>query len=176
MSTKQVFKDQAADNPSVDLSLQIVHKSYVFSPETRPDIVQDFGEDLFDPTGFVPLEVMLEQQRIAGEKAMLQRSMFDFEDWKEIYLETEKPDFDDEFSVMEYIREIEQKKQKLLEERQAELNEDFAAFMQSRRKKNATTINDDVNSSPTVMNMQSGSADTAESQVGSGDTSPASTD
>lgn len=162
-----------ADN---DLSLEIVHKVYVLVGQASSVSEQDFGEDLFDPTGFVPFEVMLEQQRLAGEKAMLQRSMFDFEDWKDIYLETEKPDFDDDFSVMEYIREIEAKKQKLLEERQAEFNQEFAEFMQSKRKKSATTINDDADSSSTGMSSKSALAQSAEAQVGSGETSPASTE
>lgn len=171
MSVKGVLKDQSNGNSSVELPLQIVRKSYVFAPEVRSLIVQDFGEDLFDPTGFVPLEVMIEQQRIAGHKAQLQRSMFDFEDWKEIYLETEKPDFEDDFAVMEYIRAIEDKKSKLLAERQAEFDKDFAEFMQSKRK-NATTTNDDAKSS-TGQTQKSESAGTAEPQVGSGDTSPA---
>lgn len=107
---------------------------------------QDFGEDMFDPTGFVPLEVMIEQQRIAGRKALIQRSMFDFEDWKDIYLDTEPPvDFEDDFQVMEYIREIEDKKDKLFSERQQQLNQEFSEFLASKRKQNATTTtnNDD---------------------------------
>lgn len=171
MSVKDVLKDQSEGAPSVELPLQIVRKSYMFASEVRPVVEQDFGEDLFDPTGFVPLEVMIEQQRIAGYKAQLQRAMFDFEDWKEIYLETEKPDFEDDFAVMEYIREIEDKKSKLLAERQAEFDKDFAEFMQSKRK-NATTINDDAKLS-TGQTQKSVSAGTAESQVGSGESSPA---
>lgn len=171
MSVKDVLEDQSKGVPSVELPLQIVRKSYTFAPDVRPVVEQDFGEDLFDPTGFVPLEVMIEQQRIAGYKAQLQRAMFDFEDWKEIYLETEKPDFEDDFAVMEYIREIEDKKSKLLAERQAEFDKDFAEFMQSKRK-NATTINDDAKLS-TGQTQQSASAGTAESQVGSGESSPA---
>lgn len=112
---------------------------------------QDFGEDMFDPTGFVPLEVMIEQQRLAGRKALIQRSMFDFDDWKDIYLDSEPPDdFDDDFAALEYIRKVEEKKQKLFEERQKELNASFAEFLASKRKNNATTtINDDdvINSS-----------------------------
>lgn len=107
---------------------------------------QDFGEDMFDPSGFIPLEVMIEQQRIAGKKALLQRAMFDFEDWNDIYMDTEKPDFEDDFAVMEYIREIERKKNELLTERQKELSEEFAEFMASKRKNSSqttTTINDD---------------------------------
>lgn len=171
MSVKEVLKDQSDGNPSVELPLQIVHRSYIFASEVRSVIEQDFGEDMFDPTGFVPLEVMIEQQRIAGHKAELQRAMFDFEDWKEIYLETEKPDFDDDFAVMEYIKEIEDKKSKLLAERQAEFEKDFAEFMQSKRK-NATTINDDAKLS-TEESQERASAGTADVQVGSGETSPA---
>lgn len=170
---KQVLatSDDTTDSTtSVDV-LKIVPKHYVFASEIRSIVEQDFGEDLFDPTGFVPLEVMLEQQRIAGHKAELQRAMFDFEDWKEIYLETEKPDFEDDFAVMEYIREIEDKKSKLLAERQAEFDKDFAEFLQSKRK-NATTTNDDANRS-TDQTSASGQAGTAEPQVGSGETSPA---
>lgn len=119
-------------------------KKYSLSPvqEVLPE--QDFGEDMFDPTGFVPLEVMIEQQRIAGRKALIQKSMFDFEDWKEIYLDTEPPvDFDDDFQVMEYIRNVEEKKQKLFEERQKELNSEFSEFLASKRKQNATTTTND---------------------------------
>lgn len=107
---------------------------------------KDFGEDMFDPTGFVPLKVMIEQQRAAGANALLQRSMFDFEDWEDIYLDTEKPDFTDDFQVMEYIQEIERKKSELLQQRQKELGEEFAAFMASKRSNNdnATTTNDDA--------------------------------
>lgn len=171
MSVKSVLEDQSKGAPSVELPLQIVRKSYTFASEVRPVVEQDFGEDLFDPTGFVPLEVMIEQQRVAGYKAQLQRAMFDFEDWKEVYLETEKPDFEDDFAVMEYIREIEDKKSKLLAERQAEFDKDFAEFLQSKRK-NATTINDDAKLS-TGKTQQSVSAGTAEPQVGSGESSPA---
>lgn len=105
---------------------------------------QDFGEDMFDPTGFIPLEVMIEQQKIAGRKALIQKSMFDFEDWKDIYLDTEPPvDFDDDFQVMEYIREIERKKDELFKERQQELDKEFSAFLASKRNKNATTTTND---------------------------------
>lgn len=107
----------------------------------------DFGEDMFDPTGFVPLKVMIEQQRAAGANALLQRAMFDFEDWEDIYLDTEKPDFSDDFAVMEYIQEIERKKNELLQARQKELSAEFAEFMQSKASKNAsatTNLNDDA--------------------------------
>lgn len=133
-----------------DLPLEV--KKNVIQPMTfelasffHDDPPQDFGEDLFDPTGFVPLEVMIKQQEIAGRKALIQRSMFDFEDWKDIYLDTEPPaDFEDDFQVMEYIREVERKKDELFKERQKELNEEFAEFLSSKRKQSATTtINDD---------------------------------
>lgn len=125
---------------------QLAALHYVLDGSREPDEPQDFGEDMFDPSGFVPLEVMIQQQRIAGKKALLQRSMFDFEDWNEIYMETERPDFDNDFEVMEYIREIERKKSELLAKRQKEISEEFAEFMASKRKKDATTtttINDD---------------------------------
>lgn len=122
-------------------------KTFEYDSTQVPVAKKDFGEDMFDPTGFVPLKVMIEQQRAAGANALLQRAMFDFEDWEDIYLETEKPDFSDDFQVMEYIQEIERKKSELLKVRQKELSEDFAEFMQSKAKKNAnaTTINDDAN-------------------------------
>lgn len=124
---------------------QISFRSYSINGSREPDEPKDFGEDMFDPSGFVPLEVMIEQQRIAGRKALLQRSMFDFEDWNDIYMDTEKPDFEDDFAVMEYIQEIERKKSELLAKRQKELGEEFAEFMASKRNKNATTttIDDD---------------------------------
>lgn len=124
---------------------KILPLTYLFDPIDVPLPAQDFGDDLFDPTGFIPLEVMIEQQRIAGRKALIQRSMFDFDDWKDIYLDTEPPvDFEDDFQVMEYIKKVEEKKQKLFEERQKELNSEFSEFLASKRKQNATTtINDD---------------------------------
>ena len=131
--------------PTVSKINQISFRSYSINGSREPDEPQDFGEDMFDPSGFIPLEVMIEQQRIAGHKALLQRAMFDFEDWNDIYMDTEKPDFEDDFAVMEYIQEIERKKSELLSQRQKELSEEFAEFMASKRNKNATTttINDD---------------------------------
>lgn len=124
---------------------KIARPRWTIAPEQEDFPPQDFGEDMFDPTGFVPLEVMIEQQRIAGRKAIIQRSMFDFEDMKDIYLDTEPPvDFEDDFEVMEYIRKVEEKKNKLFEERQRQLNSEFAEFLASKRKNDATTtINDD---------------------------------
>lgn len=143
MSVKEVLKSvgELPASPSPSFIPRLV---YSLDPTQEVLPKQDFGEDLFDPTGFIPLDVMIKQQQIAGRKALIQRSMFDFDDWKDIYLDTEPPvDFDDDFQVMEYIREIERKKDELFKERQQELDSEFAEFLSSKRNKNATTTTND---------------------------------
>lgn len=138
---------QMADDFFSGKPLRMRVSRYEYEQAAMRIIPTDFGDDMFDPTGFVPLKVMIEQQRAAGANALLQRAMFDFEDWEDIYLETEKPDFSDDFAVMEYIQEIERKKSELLQARQKELSEEFAEFMQSKASKNAsvtTNLNDDA--------------------------------
>lgn len=147
MSSKNIKSEfsQMADDSVKPLRMRA--SRYEYEPVATRIIPKDFGDDMFDPTGFVPLKVMIEQQRAAGANALLQRAMFDFEDWEDIYLETEKPDFSDDFAVMEYIQEIERKKSELLKTRQAELSAEFAEFMQSKASKNAsatTNFNDDA--------------------------------
>lgn len=100
------------------------------SEETNPYITET--------AGFVPLQVRIKQQLLAGQQLQVQRSQFDYQDWLDTYDDDFSPDvINDKFQAMELIQRIEERKQKVLRQAQEQELAEFAEWQASKRSENS---------------------------------------